>query len=64
MRDAEEFWFFDPTVNDPNDTVPFPLKREPRGFHVFWWFGKLANGTRITPGNYTLVFAFSRARDH
>ncbi|KAF5673203.1 putative subtilisin-like serine protease [Fusarium heterosporum] len=53
MRDAEEFWFFDPTVNDPNDTIPFPLRREPRGFHVFWWFGKLANGTRIAPGNYT-----------
>ncbi|VTT72934.1 unnamed protein product [Fusarium fujikuroi] len=53
MRDAEEFWFFDPTVNDPNDTLPFPLKRQSRGFHVFWWFGKLANGTRIAPGNYT-----------
>ncbi|KAF4456563.1 putative subtilisin-like serine protease [Fusarium austroafricanum] len=60
MRDAEEFWFFDPTVNDPNDTVPFPLKREPRGFHVFWWFGKLANGTRIAPGNYTMRFAALR----
>ncbi|KAF5022434.1 hypothetical protein F66182_5519 [Fusarium sp. NRRL 66182] len=56
MRDAEEYWFFDPTVNDPNDTVPFPLKREPRGFHVFWWFGKLANGTRVAPGNYTRVY--------
>ncbi|KAM0245454.1 hypothetical protein ACHAP5_005410 [Fusarium lateritium] len=60
MRDAEEFWFFDPTVNDPNDTVPFPLKREPRGFHVFWWFGKLADGTRIAPGNYTMRFAALR----
>ncbi|KAM0552020.1 hypothetical protein ACHAPJ_008130 [Fusarium lateritium] len=60
MRDAEEFWFFDPSVNDPNDTVPFPLKREPRGFHVFWWFGKLANGTRIAPGNYTMRFAALR----
>ncbi|KAM0301737.1 hypothetical protein ACHAPM_004885 [Fusarium culmorum] len=53
MRDAEEFWFFDPIINDANDTIPFPLKRESRGFHVFWWFGKLANGTRIVPGNYT-----------
>ncbi|KAF4981815.1 hypothetical protein FZEAL_2442 [Fusarium zealandicum] len=53
MRDAEQFWFFDPEVNDPNDTVPFPLKREARGFRIFWWFGKLANGTRIAPGNYT-----------
>jgi len=53
MRDAEEFWFFDPTANDPNDTLTFPLKQQSRGFHVFWWFGKLANGTRIAPGNYT-----------
>ncbi|KAH7249731.1 peptidase S8/S53 domain-containing protein [Fusarium redolens] len=60
MRDAEEFWFFDPTVNDPNDTVPFPLKQQSRGFHVFWWFGKLANGTRIAPGNYTMRFAALR----
>ncbi|OBS22133.1 hypothetical protein FPOA_08469 [Fusarium poae] len=60
MRDAEEFWFFDPTVNDSNDTIPFPLKRESRGFHVFWWFGKLANGTRIAPGNYTMRFAALR----
>ncbi|KAF5607156.1 subtilisin-like serine protease [Fusarium subglutinans] len=60
MRDAEEFWFFDPTVNDPNDTLPFPLKQQSRGFHVFWWFGKLANGTRIAPGNYTMRFAALR----
>ncbi|KAJ3524920.1 hypothetical protein NM208_g11862 [Fusarium decemcellulare] len=60
MRDAEQFWFFDPTVNDPNDTVPFPLRREPRGFRIFWWFGKLANGTRIAPGNYTMRFAALR----
>ncbi|KAG5818422.1 hypothetical protein H9Q71_001393 [Fusarium xylarioides] len=60
MRDAEEFWFFDPTVNDPNDTFPFPLKQQSRGFHVFWWFGKLANGTRIAPGNYTMRFAALR----
>ncbi|KAM5352058.1 hypothetical protein ACJ41O_004781 [Fusarium nematophilum] len=60
MQDAEQFWFFDPTVNDPNDTVPFPLKRVPRGFRVYWWFGKLANGTRIAPGNYTMRFAALR----
>ncbi|EGU82523.1 hypothetical protein FOXB_06960 [Fusarium oxysporum f. sp. conglutinans Fo5176] len=60
MRDAEEFWFFDPTANDPNDTLPFPLKQQSRGFHVFWWFGKLANGTRIAPGNYTMRFAALR----
>ncbi|ENH68331.1 Thermophilic serine proteinase [Fusarium oxysporum f. sp. cubense race 1] len=60
MRDAEEFWFFDPTANDPNDTLTFPLKQQSRGFHVFWWFGKLANGTRIAPGNYTMRFAALR----
>ncbi|KAM0427243.1 hypothetical protein ACHAPT_007673 [Fusarium lateritium] len=60
MRDAEQFWFYDPDVNDPDDTVAFPLRREPRGFRIFWWFGKLANGTRIAPGNYTMRFAALR----
>jgi hypothetical protein len=53
MRDAEEFWFFDPDINDKNDTVAFPRLRVPRGYSNFWWFGKFADGTMIQPGNYT-----------
>ena len=53
MRDAEQYWFYDPKRMDKDDTVAFPRMRVPRGYSSFWWFGKLANGTRITPGNYT-----------
>lgn len=38
---------------DKEDTVAFPLQRVPRGYSNFWWFGKLANGSYIEPGNYT-----------
>lgn len=55
MRDADMYWFYDPDLMDQDDTVAFPLMRIERGFHSFWWFGKLANGTRIAPGNYTSV---------
>lgn len=53
MRDAESFWYYDPERMDKEDTVAFPLTRLPRGFTKYWWFGKLANGTQIGPGNYT-----------
>ena len=53
MRDADNYWFYDPRDNDKDDTVPFPQTRVPRGFQSYWWFGKLANGTMIQPGNYT-----------
>jgi hypothetical protein len=53
MRDAEEFWFYDPAKMDKNDTISFPRLRVPRGYSNFWWFGKLANGSMIAPGNYT-----------
>ncbi|KAF7544235.1 hypothetical protein G7Z17_g10110 [Cylindrodendrum hubeiense] len=54
-RDSDQYWFFNPSVNDVEDTVPFPLTRVARGFRLFWWFGKLANGTQIAPGNYTFA---------
>lgn len=38
---------------DKDDTIPFPITRVPRGYGNYWWFGKLANGTYIEPGNYT-----------
>lgn len=53
MRDSNEYWFFDPDIQDKDDTIPFPLMRVPRGFWQYWWFGRLANGTRIAPGKYT-----------
>ncbi|KAH8174812.1 subtilase family protein [Sarocladium implicatum] len=60
MRDADEFWYYDPKVMDKNDTVAFPMLRVPRTYFQFWWFGKLANGTQIAPGNYTMRFAALR----
>ncbi|KAH7157153.1 peptidase S8/S53 domain-containing protein [Dactylonectria macrodidyma] len=58
--DSDQYWFFNPSVNDIEDMVPFPLTRVVRGFRLFWWFGKLANGTQIAPGNYTIRFAALR----
>lgn len=53
VRDSDKFLWFDSFDIDINDTVSFPLTRIPRGYQRFWWFGKLANGTHISPGNYT-----------
>lgn len=53
MRDADMYWYYDPESMDKNDTVAFPIMRVPRGYDNFWWFGKLANGSHIAPGNYT-----------
>ncbi|ROV95580.1 hypothetical protein VSDG_05298 [Cytospora chrysosperma] len=46
----------------PNDTVAFPIADEPRSSVdeedlQFWWFGGLANGSQIVPGNYAFRFA-------
>lgn len=53
MKDSDMHWYYDPDRMDKNDTESFPLMRMPRGYDNFWWFGKLANGSQITPGNYT-----------
>lgn len=42
---------------DPNTTVAFPLTDLPRSVvdaddEAYWWFGGLANGSQIQPGNY------------
>jgi hypothetical protein len=57
---SPEAWKFDSDWYDKEETVPFPIKymeRTPRGFsynpHKFFWFGKLANGTYIAPGDYS-----------
>ncbi|KAI9147819.1 Subtilisin NAT [Paramyrothecium foliicola] len=60
MRDSDTFWYYDPETMDKDDTVSFPLMRVPRGYQNFWWFGKLANGSQIAPGNYTMRFAALR----
>lgn len=53
MRDAEMYWYYDPETMDKHDTIAFPLMRVPRGFRNYWWFGKMANGSHIAPGNYS-----------
>lgn len=53
FRDSDMYWYFDPDRMDKEDTIPFPIMRVPRGFASYWWFGKLANGSYIAPGNYT-----------
>jgi len=51
-------WGYDPGLyNDSDVTVPFPVPLS-RGDAwtsreaTFWWFGKLANGSYIAPGDY------------
>ncbi|KAK3368415.1 serine endopeptidase [Podospora didyma] len=56
-------WQFDPATDNANDTTPFPemflyrtapaLIFEPQ----FWWLGKMADGTHIPVGNYTMRFS-------
>ncbi|KAK3321354.1 subtilisin-like serine protease [Cercophora scortea] len=56
---SDAYWAFDPETMDKELTVPFPLTDLTRTSvwnwyeQGFWWFGKLANGTYIAPGNYT-----------
>ncbi|KAI8195985.1 Subtilisin DY [Colletotrichum sp. SAR 10_65] len=51
--------FFDPSRWDPDDTLSYPKVEQPRcsGNSENWWFGKLANGSQIALGNYTLRYA-------
>ncbi|KAG5978809.1 hypothetical protein E4U55_005909 [Claviceps digitariae] len=60
VRDAEKFLWFNSSLVDINDTVSFPLMRVSRGHGRFWWFGKLSNGTKIAPGNYSMRIAALR----
>jgi subtilisin family serine protease len=52
-------WGFDGDNQDPEPTINFPVLDLPRAEslrmreYAFWWFGKLANGSYIAPGNYT-----------
>ncbi|KAL2209685.1 hypothetical protein CC79DRAFT_687361 [Sarocladium strictum] len=48
---------------DRDDVIAFPVRGVPRYAFQFdnrgayWWMGKLANGSYIEPGNYTMRFA-------
>lgn len=51
---------FNPDRHNASDLITFPLKDQTRNALVsgsftssYYWFGKLANGTLIAPGNYT-----------
>uniref|UniRef100_A0A0B7KAZ1 Peptidase S8/S53 domain-containing protein n=2 Tax=Bionectria ochroleuca TaxID=29856 RepID=A0A0B7KAZ1_BIOOC len=52
---------FDPSLYDPNETWSYPDTNVYRSVATsefeHWWFGKLANGTQIEPGKYTIRFA-------
>ncbi|KAG5971559.1 hypothetical protein E4U58_007410 [Claviceps cyperi] len=60
VRDSDKYSWFDNSLVDINDTISFPLMRVPRGNGRFWWFGKLSNGTKIAPGNYSMRIAALR----
>ncbi|KAK4159703.1 subtilisin-like serine protease [Cladorrhinum sp. PSN259] len=61
--DSDSYWGFDGETMNKEDTIPFPLaglirtSSWSRWNQGFWWFGKLANGTYIAAGNYTIRFA-------
>ena len=45
--------YFDPSQNDANDTLTYPVTDVQGGGWNFWWFGKLGNGSQIANGTYT-----------
>lgn len=49
----------------PNTTVAFPLTNLPRttvddADNAYWWFGGLASGGQIPPGDYVCVFPLAQ----
>ncbi|KAH7349710.1 serine endopeptidase [Plectosphaerella cucumerina] len=54
---------FDPAIHDANDTISLPTHNVSRNTEIesqqyrYCWFGKLANGSQITPGRYGLRYA-------
>ncbi|TDZ38013.1 Subtilisin E [Colletotrichum spinosum] len=66
---------FNPARHNANDTFALPVTDQGRnalttgGFTTsYWWFGKMADGSYIAPGNYTMRFAvllpFADPTDH
>ncbi|KAM0324609.1 hypothetical protein ACHAQA_007997 [Verticillium albo-atrum] len=71
FRDSLRHNYFDPSVHNKEDTIAFPIRALSRSIqsggsalgvdrHKFFWLGKLANGTYIAPGTYTMRFAALR----
>uniref|UniRef100_A0A8H7NL32 Peptidase S8/S53 domain-containing protein n=1 Tax=Bionectria ochroleuca TaxID=29856 RepID=A0A8H7NL32_BIOOC len=70
FRDSGIKTYFDPTKDDKENTVPFPIRATPRNIisvpvagydqYRFFWLGKLANGSYINPGKYAMRFAALR----
>ncbi|KAF4821126.1 Minor extracellular protease vpr [Colletotrichum siamense] len=62
-RSDTEYWSPFSDSSGPFDVIPFPLENVHRNAiytsyrHTFFWFGVLANGSQIEPGNYTMRFA-------
>ncbi|OHW92565.1 serin endopeptidase [Colletotrichum incanum] len=60
---AADFINFDPATMDKEKVLSFPMRGIERTTSWseltdrFWWLGKLANGSYINPGNYTMRFA-------
>lgn len=58
-RSDTEYWSPFSDSSGPFDVIPFPLENVHRNAiytsyrHTFFWFGVLANGSQIEPGNYT-----------
>ncbi|KXJ87242.1 subtilase [Microdochium bolleyi] len=55
---------FNPAKHNASDLVAFPLRDQTRNALVsgsftstFYWFGQLADGTMVKPGNYTMRYA-------
>ncbi|KAJ1323141.1 serine protease AprX [Microdochium nivale] len=55
---------FNPARHNASDTFAFPLRDQTRNALVtgsftstFYWFGQLADGTMVRPGNYTMRYA-------
>ncbi|KAF6796384.1 subtilase [Colletotrichum sojae] len=60
-KSETEYW--SPWSGSPFDVRPFPLERVHRNGiytsyrHTYFWFGVMADGSQIEPGNYTMRFA-------
>ncbi|KAL0260198.1 hypothetical protein SLS55_003882 [Diplodia seriata] len=60
---ATSYDSFDPATQNASDVFAFPVSDVYRNaqteasYHTFWWFGALANGSRVAPGNYSMRFA-------
>ncbi|KAL0931115.1 serine endopeptidase [Colletotrichum truncatum] len=54
-RNADSLVPFDPESENASDVVPAVKQWQVRDhMRDFWWFGQLANGSHIIPGNYTM----------